>query len=302
MIGQPRRLPRARRSTLDGQPNPRASTSAGGADQSDGRDRPPRLGEQFAATRGAAVRLAKAHIDLARAEFGAITAEIQRVAVLGGIAFSLLLFAFMLLPIGLTLFLGEWIFGSMGWGIVHGTELSILVAIILVLVALGTRRSVIGGSFLTGLVLGAIVAVVLALQVTNRGWTWLGDQVAGNITPDNRPLVVSVVTLAAVFGILGILIGLLSRSVVVVIQGLVIGILLGVGFGALTAVTLSVQVALAIGLAVGLLVWAGALGFLAFRAGLDFDALKSRFVPHETIDTTRETIEWIRQRVPAGRR
>jgi hypothetical protein len=105
-----------------------------------------------------------------------------------------------------------------------------------------------------------------------------------------------------VFGVLGILIGLLSRRVSDVIRGLIVGVLLGVVFGALTAVALSVQVAVAVGLAVGLLVWTAALGFLAFREGLDFDALKSRFVPHETIDTTRETIEWIRERVPVGKR
>jgi len=222
--------------------------------------------------------------------------------VLGGIAFSLVLFAAMLLPIGLTLFLGEWVFGSIGWGIVHGTELSLLVALILVLVALGARSSAIGGSFLTGLLVGVIVALVLAVQVTNRAWALLGDQVAGNIAPDSRPLAVGVATLAAVFGVLGILIGLLSRSVGGVIRGLIVGVLLGIVFGALTAVALSVHVAVAVGLAVGLLVWTVALGFLAFREGIDFDALKSRFVPQETSDTTRETIEWIRERVPVGKR
>jgi hypothetical protein len=214
----------------------------------------------------------------------------------------LLLFAGMLVPVGLTLFLGEWVFGSMGWGIVHGTELSVLGAAIILVVALGMDRSVTAGSLVIGLIAGLLVAVVLALNLTNRAWTWLGDQVAGNIAADSRPLVVAVVALAIVFGILGLLFGLLTGSLPNLLRAVVIGVLLGLLFGAVTAVAISVQVAAAIGLTIGLLVWTGALGFLAFRAGIDFEQLKSRFTPRETIDTTRETIEWIRERAPVGRR
>ena len=232
-------------------------------------------------------------------------------------AFSLLLFAGMLVPIGLTLFLGEWVFGSMGWGILHGTEVSVAGALVLVVVALGIDAGVVVGSLVVGTVVGVLVAVVLALNLTNRGWTWVGDQVAGNVAAENRPLVVGVVVLAVVFGALGLLLGLASRSVANVIRGLVIGVLLGAGVGhlfglswrtacflggALTAIALSVQVAAAIGLSVGLLAWTVAVAFGAFRSGIDTEALKARFMPSATIDTTKESIEWIRERAPMGRR
>jgi hypothetical protein len=140
------------------------------------------------------------------------------------------------------------------------------------------------------------------LNLTNRGWSWLGDQVAGNVATENRPLVVGVVVLAAIFAALGLLFGLASRSVANVIRGLVIGVLLGAGIGAVTAIALSVEVAAAIGLAIGLLVWTGAVAYGAFRSGIDTEALKARFIPSETIETTKETIEWIRERAPIGRR
>ena len=100
----------------------------------------------------------------------------------------------------------------------------------------------------------------------------------------------------------GARLGLASRSVANVIRGLVIGVLLGAGVGAVTAIALSVQVAAAIGLSVGLLAWTVAVAFGAFRSGIDTEALKARFMPSATIDTTKESIEWIRERAPMGRR
>ena len=88
--------------------------------------------------------------------------------------------------------------------------------------------------------------------------------------------------LAVVFGALGLVLGLASRSVANVIRGLVIGVLLGAGVGAVTAIALSVQVAAAIGLSVGLLAWTVAVAFGAFRSGIDTEALKARFMPSAT--------------------
>ena len=38
------------------------------------------------------------------------------------------------------------------------------------------------------------------------------------------------------------------------------------------------------------------------REGIDMDVLKARFWPRETIETTKETIEWVRKRTPLGPR
>ena len=52
----------------------------------------------------------------------------------------------------------------------------------------------------------------------------------------------------------------------------------------------------------GLLVWPLWAAALVFRHGLDFGKLKARFLPTETIETTKETIEWVREQLPLGRK
>ena len=88
----------------------------------------PELREQFGATRAAAIGLVKAHLELARAEFADILDEIKLVAILVGLAFVALFAVSLLLPIGLSLFIGETLFGSLGWGVLHGTLLLLGVA------------------------------------------------------------------------------------------------------------------------------------------------------------------------------
>jgi hypothetical protein len=39
-----------------------------------------------------------------------------------------------------------------------------------------------------------------------------------------------------------------------------------------------------------------------FRHGIDMGKLKDRFVPVQTIETTKETIEWVREQMPLGRK
>ena len=51
-------------------------------------------------------------------------------------AIGLVVFAGLLVSVGMSLFLGEWLFGSMGWGVLHDTELSIAVAVVCILAAL----------------------------------------------------------------------------------------------------------------------------------------------------------------------
>ena len=64
-----------------------------------------------------------AHVDLAKAELSAISGEIARVAAFVGIALAVVFFAVILIVVGTALFTSEWLLGSMGWGILHGTLL-----------------------------------------------------------------------------------------------------------------------------------------------------------------------------------
>src|SRR4051812_22415496 len=80
-------------------------------------DEAPGLFEQVGATRESVKRLVGSHVELARAEFEEIADSVKRAAIFGGVAIAAGLFAALLLGVGLPLWLGEWLFGSIGWGV-----------------------------------------------------------------------------------------------------------------------------------------------------------------------------------------
>ncbi len=263
---------------------------------------PPGLREQLGATRDAAMGLVRAHLELARAELSEIADEVKRVALLGGIAAGLLLFLGVFLPVGLLLFLGDWLFGSIGWGVLVGTELLLAIALTCVAVALGVSGRAVGAAIGTAFVVGVIVAVPLALALTNAGWTRLGDASGLNVELGVRPLVVAVAAIAVLGAVLGLLSGLRAGGIGGAIGGIIGGAILGAIVGALTAIRLGTGPGAALGVAVGLGTWAGIVGAAMARQGFDTEAMKARFWPDQTIETTKETIEWVRERTPLGPR
>ena len=64
----------------------------------------------------------RAHIDLAKAELDEIKGEVARAAGLGAAAIAAAILLSLLLAIGGMLFTGEWIFGSIGWGVLLGAS------------------------------------------------------------------------------------------------------------------------------------------------------------------------------------
>ncbi len=115
---------------------PPASDPPPGGSTPPRRDRgstPPGLRDQIGATRNAAMALVQAHIELAKAELSVIGGELAKLIGLIVAAIVLVLFAVSLLILGGSLFLGEWLFGSMGWGILHGVLLFVALAIAFVL-------------------------------------------------------------------------------------------------------------------------------------------------------------------------
>ena len=261
---------------------------------------PPGIREQLAAVIAAARRLVIAHVELARAEAGAIMSEVGRVAMLGGIAFALLFLVGLLIPIGVLLFLGDWLFGSMGWGILLGSLLLLDVAVAAGLLAVGIAGRRLGRWFIVALVLGVAAGIVLGLDLTNRAWTLAGDAVLTGTESGVRPLAMAVLTLGILGGIVGLVVGLQRRSSPG--GGLTSGAVAGTLLGALTAVAMGAQVGAAFGVLVTLIAWPALAGYGASRTGIDAEALKARFYPSQTIETTKETIEWVRQRTPLGRK
>jgi hypothetical protein len=285
-------------SSAAGSGTPGSTRDSGGG----GAGHAPGLREQFGATKAAALGLIRAHVELARAEFAEIVDEIKRVAVLVGLAFAALLTVSVLLPVGVSLFVGETLFGSMGWGVLHGTLLLLGLAIAAVLVALGVGGGRVSVDFLIAALSGLAVALALGLNLTNRLWTALGDSYAPNIVSDFRPLVVGAVVVGIVLALFGLIAGARSGGFVGAFVGALAGAIFGALIGMLTAVALGPRVGAAIGVTVALIIWPIAMGIGVARQGVDTAALKARFWPDETIETTKETVEWVRERTPLGRR
>ena len=147
----------------------------------------------------------RAHVDLAKAEGEGIKDEAARAGGLGAAALACLILLGFLVPIGGILFYGDWVFGSIGWGLLHGTELLIGIAVAAVLVAL--RVPGLGKDVVIGVILGVIVAVVLGLSLPNQLFRAIGDATSLAVDPAVRPFVVGVVLLALMGAVVGLVIG-----------------------------------------------------------------------------------------------
>lgn len=280
-------------------PGGSAPTSASGTASSSGTpgDEPPGLRSQLGATVGAGKRLLGAHVDLAKAELSDIAGSVGRMVGLFAGAFVLLLFAGVLVFVGGVLFLGEWLFGSIGWGVLLGTLLFIDIAVVLALLALDVAARRVAASFFLAVVVGVVVGVLLALNLTNRGWTALGDQVAAAYDPSTRTVLLAIGISALVLGVLGFIAGI-RNGIGSAIGMLIAGAIAGVVIGGITVIAIPGQAGAAIGVLVGLIVWPVLAGRDLARGGLDGESLKKKFMPEETINLTKETIEWVRARTP----
>jgi hypothetical protein len=257
---------------------------------------PPSIRQQLGATVEAVKRLVRAHIGLARAEAGEIAGEVRRMVALVGLAIGAVVAVGLLLAVGLPLFLGEWLFGSIGWGVLLGAVLLVDLAVAAALLALDVGGSRVGRDFVIAAVIGTALGVVLGFDLTHRAWTSLGESVVPNLDPGTRPLIVAVVTLAIIGGLLGLAAGF--RGGGVSIGGLFAGALGGAILGVITAASIPPTVGAALGVLVALLAWPVLSGRAVIAGGIDGEAIKQRFMPDQTIEMTKETIEWVRQRTP----
>jgi hypothetical protein len=260
------------------------------------------LRAQLGAVREAGSGLLRAHIDLAKAELAQVMDEVKRLAALAGVAIGALVLLGIFFPIGLALFLGEWLFGSIGWGLLHGTLFLIAVAVSAGLVALGLTGGQLGRSLLLAMVLGIVVGVLFALDQPNVAWQKVGETAGVGIDPGVRPLVVGIVVVAIALAIVGLVLGGLAGGGGGAVGGLVVGVVLGAILGAISAITFGVQAGAAVGVTAGLLAWPIVAGIAIARTGVNLDALKARFWPSVTLETSKETLDWIRSQSPLGRR
>lgn len=257
---------------------------------------PPGLRSSIRSTRDAAFRLAQAHIDLAKAEAAQIAGEVQKVAAYVGIAIAVVIFAVILAVIGTSMFLGEWILGSIGWGVLHGVLLFIAIAVACGLAAVGVSAARIGRAFIVAVVLGLLVGILMAFGIPNLAYTSVGQNVLTGIEPGIRPLVVGMVIMGATGLIVGIILAARGAGPGAVLGGLVAGVVIG----AITATTPGYQVGAGIGIAVGYAAWIAFMIADIARTGVDIDELKARFTPTQTIETSKETLAWLQSKMPPG--
>ena len=255
-------------------------------------DATPGLGEQVGRTKSAFLGLIAAHIKLAKAEFAEIGGQVKRAAALGGLALLLLFMATFMLVLGLLLFLGETIFGSIGWGVLDGTELLLGLAALVIFAIIDLSWGRAFSAFVVALGAGLVVTGLLAVD-----WSWVSHHYSGMPASIVLALVVGVV----VIGVLGAVLGsAFGRGQAML--GLCAGVLCGLLLGLLASAGPGPRVAAAMGLAALLLFWPIVAGVLVFRHGIDTAKLRDRFVPVQTIETTKETIEWVREQMPLGRK
>jgi hypothetical protein len=199
-------------------------------------------------------------------------------------------------PVGTALFLGEVIFGSIGWGILHGSLVAAAGAVIVVLAALRVGGGHLARTLVGAILLGAAVGVVLGLAWPRAVYDALGVALVPGVDAAIRPLVVGAALWAIIGGVAGLVAGMRAGGGGRTWGGLLGGAILGVLVGAFTSIDFPVQVGGALGLTVTLIAWP-ALAALALRDH-DWEALKRRFVPQASIDAAKETKTFVETRLP----
>ncbi len=255
---------------------------------------------QLRATTDAVLGMLRAHIALGKAEGQVIKGEVVYAAAFVGVAVAALLLLGVFLPIVAMLFLGEWLFGSIGWGVLLGSELLVATAVTAVVLALKLHGPV--PSAAVAVIAGVVAFVVFGASWFNRLWTWIGDSTNLALDSAYRPLAIAIIVVGVVVALVGLIAGARVAGVGGAIGGLVAGFVLGGFLGGFLAYDFGWRVGAALGFAVAYAVYLGVLIARATSAGIDTEKIKLRFWPQQTIDTTRETIEWAKARNPLGPR
>jgi hypothetical protein len=139
---------------------------------------------------------------------------------------------------------------------------------------------------------GLVVTGVLAVD-----WTWVSHHYSGMPVA----IVLAVVAGAVFVGIVALLMAS-SFGRGAATAGFFAGLVCGALIGLLASAGPGLRVASAIGVATLLLFWPIVAAVFVFRHGIDTAKLRERFVPTQTIETTKETIEWVREQLPHARK
>lgn len=246
-------------------------------------------------------KLLDAHIELLKAELAVVGRELGIVI---GMAVGILVLAVvagLLLVIGGCLFLGEWLFGSMAWGILHGVLFFVALIVPLALDLAGGRRDAFARGLVTAILTTLLLWALFASNVLRETAVSVGRSLESSIAvePAFLPTLVGLVAGAVVLGVACLVIGLRRGGAV---RLLFVGTLLGGCVGAiLGSVTFDTKGALAVSLTIGLVVWVGVTVLVAVRSGFDTEGRYEAMMPRESIAMAQDTKsflerQWRRQR------
>ena len=259
--------------------------------QPEGKDQASLL-DQFANTRESFMRLLQAHIALLRSEFDDILGELKVLGTQAGIALGIALMTAILLWVGGFLFLGEWLFGSIGWGFAHGLLLGVGVIVALALAIVGARARYSVMSFVVAIIITIAVALLCGANVA---YTAAADVAPGLSGPLGAPGVV------ALLG--GIIVGALLFGVMLAfvggVRGALGGLFLGAFLGALAGWLIAGAPwtwppAVGFGILVGLVAWP-ILNVIFSFPSLDPEERFARLYPRQSIEAANETRAWLEE-------
>jgi len=237
-----------------------------------------------------------AHVDLLKTEIGVIARE---AGIIAGLGVGLLLLGLLLLTLlytGTWLFLGEWLFGSMGWGILHGSLFTVAVMAPIGLALVGGRVRDWFIALLLAVVVTVLLSILFASNVLRSAALWASDQLVRSgvaVEPGILAILTGLVLGAVVLGVLMLIVGIRAGRPVAL---LILGLLLGAVFGAVLGfITFDTPGAIAVSIAIGLLAWTAFAVLLGMRRGLDPGRRFGKLQPRETIKAVNETRSWLGQ-------
>lgn len=269
------------------------------------------MGEAIGGVRAAFMRMLDAHLTLLKAELSITGKELGVIIGLAAGAFVIAVLALILLYVGSFLFFGELLFGSMGWGIIHGTLLAAAFIGFVVINLAGGEMERYGWGAAIGVAVGVIIAAVLLSNVGNTGGESLRDWLNDTFVTEDLPFGDAWLVTLGGFAVVG-LIGLIAAAIGGWRSDLrgrelmtlsIVGFVLG---GFIGAIWFSTRYAapdgvLGLAITVGLLTWIIAGVVLAARGGFDPEARYANLIPRESIaafERTKDfmTEQWERQK------
>lgn len=250
----------------------------------------PGLGEQVGRTRAAFGRLISAHVALLKTELGEILGLIKVMATLAGVAVALGLLVLVTLYVGGFLFVGEWLFGSIGWGLAHGVLFGLALIVILGfgIVGVGARTALL--SLVVTVVLTVGLAFLLGSQVLYQTADYFAAQLAA---PFDNPASVALIAGAVVVGLLLAIMMWRAGGAGGAVFGLILGAVLGLLLGwLLGGIAWEWPPAAGFAITLGLIAWPIVHGLLAWPQ-VDLEERFKQLYPRQTIETATETREWL---------